>query len=100
MSDPDRIHATCEDYRAGATCDLADDQCDLEAGRRIQCPVLLVWGSHGNLADGDDPVAPWRAWCRSVRGVMVESGHYIAEENPAALLEVATPFLAETDERR
>ena len=32
--DPDRLHATCEDYRAGAHIDLAHDTIDFGAGRR------------------------------------------------------------------
>lgn len=97
LSDGDRVHATCEDYRAGAGCDLADDHVDRSDGRRIACPTLLVWGSHGSLADVADPVALWRPWCWSVSGCMVESGHFIAEENPAALLAAVLPFLEQAE---
>ena len=92
-SDPDHIHAACEDYRAGATCDLDDDEADRSRGRRIACPALLIWGTSGSLSDVADPIALWRPWCRSVVGRLIESGHYIAEENPAALLQAALPFL-------
>ena len=37
--DPARIHAQCEDYRAGASVDLANDRADREAGRKLDCPV-------------------------------------------------------------
>lgn len=96
LADADRIHATCEDYRAGAGCDLADDEADRRAGRRIECPTLLMWGSHGSIADLADPVALWRPWCRHIEGCQIESGHYIPEENPEALLAAAMPFLGVT----
>jgi haloacetate dehalogenase len=42
--DPEMVHATCEDYRAGATVDYLHDLQDREAGRTISCPVLALWG--------------------------------------------------------
>src|SRR3546814_20917547 len=41
FENPDVRHAMCEDYRAGATTDEADDLADRPAGRRIAAPVLL-----------------------------------------------------------
>ncbi len=43
--DPARVHAMCEDYRAGATIDRDLDEADLAAGRRIAAPLLALWGS-------------------------------------------------------
>ena len=94
FADPDRIHATCEDFRAGAHCDLADDEADLAAGRRIECPMFLLWSREGPLADMPDPLALWRPWCRNVSGARIDSGHFIAEESPGAFLDHAVPFLA------
>ena len=34
FSDPLRIHATCEDYRAGRTTDLTNDEADRKAGKK------------------------------------------------------------------
>lgn len=39
---PETIHAICEDYRAAATIDLADDKAD--ADKRIEAPLHLLWG--------------------------------------------------------
>ena len=39
-NEPARIHAFCEDYRAGATRDIEADEADLAAGKTIQCPTL------------------------------------------------------------
>jgi haloacetate dehalogenase len=97
LSDRDRIHATCEDYRASASCDLADDEADRRLGSRITCPTLVLWGSSGSLAGVADPVALWRPWCLTVSGRAIESGHFIPEENPAALLDAVLPFLGSAE---
>ena len=46
---PETIHAICEDYRATSGVDLAMDTQDFEAGRKIDCPVLLLWGATGGV---------------------------------------------------
>jgi haloacetate dehalogenase len=93
FSDPARVHATCEDYRAGATCDVAHDAADRAVGHSIRAPLLIVWGTRGNLSETPDPLRLWRQWCPGVTGQAVESGHFIPEENPAAVLTAAVPFL-------
>jgi haloacetate dehalogenase len=47
FNEPSRIHATCEDYRAGATIDRADDEADQAAGRKITAPLCVLWGERG-----------------------------------------------------
>ena len=96
FNDPLRIHAICEDYRAGRTTDLAHDESDRAAGRKIGCPVLAVWGTAGGVpAETGDPLATWREWASDVRGFGVDSGHYLAEEAPErtaqALIDFFTP---------
>ena len=44
FADPQRIHAMCEDYRAGATLDPAADGADFAMGKKIEAPVLALWG--------------------------------------------------------
>lgn len=83
FSDPLRIHATCEDYRAGETTDLAYDEADRAAGNKIAMPVLALWGDAG-LPSEKTPLTVWRDWCREVSGRAIDSGHYLAEENPEA----------------
>jgi len=90
---PEHINATCNDYRAGATCDLADDEADRKAGRRIACPTLVLWGAAGIPSETDGPLDTWREWCSDVRGAAIESGHFVAEENPQATLSSLLPFL-------
>jgi haloacetate dehalogenase len=93
FSDPLRIHATCEDYRAGATTDFTNDRVDRDAGKKIACPLFALWGAAGIPGDSG-PLAIWRNWANEVSGEPVDSGHFVPEENPqdtaAALLRFFT----------
>jgi haloacetate dehalogenase len=90
-----RIHAMCEDYRAGQTTDLAHDEADRAAGHKIGCPVLALWGTSGLPANaGIDPLAAWRDWAPDLRGFAIESGHYVPEENPAATARALLEFFS------
>jgi haloacetate dehalogenase len=91
--DPLRIHAMCEDYRAGRTTDLDNDEADRAAGKKIGCPVLALWGSGGLPANaGIDVLATWRDWAPDLRGTTIASGHYVPEENPAATARALLDF--------
>jgi haloacetate dehalogenase len=81
LRDPETIHAICEDYRAGATYDRDLDARDKADGRRIGCPVLVLWSALEDL-DPLDPVAIWRAWANEVTGEGFDCGHFLAEERP------------------
>lgn len=90
--DPARIHAMCADYRAGATTDRAHDQTDRAAGRRIKAPLHFLWGRHGFPARTGDPAAIWRRWAETVTDDSCDSGHFVMEENPQAVLDAFLPF--------
>ena len=92
-SDPTRIHAMCEDYRAGHTTDVKDDDTDRAVGKAISCPVLALWGASGLPANaGIDPLACWRDWAPDLRGFAIDSGHYLPEENPDATVQALLDF--------
>ena len=94
FSDPARIHAQCEDYRAGRYADLENDEADRAAGNKIACPLLALWGSAGIPNQTGGPLAIWRQWAVNVAGKPIDSGHFLTEENPhataAALLDFFT----------
>lgn len=96
FNDPSRIHACCEDYRAGATVDLAADEADVAAGLTIDRPVHLVWGDAGIPAAGTSPKEAWQALAPQATGTSVDSGHFIPEENPEGCLSAILPFLQAT----
>lgn len=43
---------------------------------------------------GAEPLQVWRAWCSDLSGAGIDSGHFLAEENPDAMLTALLPFLA------
>jgi len=90
--DPAVVHATCEDYRAGATIDFALDEADLASGRRVECPLLVLWGDRGRPHKRTDVVETWKRWAADVRGEGLDCGHFIPEEAPAAVLERILAF--------
>lgn len=90
--DPARIHAMCADYRAGATTDRRHDEDDRAAGRRITAPLHFLYGHHGFPARTGDPAGLWRNWASHVTAQACESGHFVMEENPDAVLAAFIPF--------
>ena len=94
VHNPATIHAMCEDYRAGATIDYALDEADY-GHRRIACPLLALWGRRGPLDAWYDVPAIWRDWADDVRGLAIDSGHYLAEEAPDATYAALAAFFGE-----
>ena len=91
---PEHIHATCNDYRAGQTCDLADDEADRLRGNQIDCPVLALWGDTGIPTAMTDLDSVWSRWARTVTTGVIAAGHFLPEENPQGTLDYLLPFLA------
>jgi haloacetate dehalogenase len=89
FSDPATIHASCEDYRAAASIDLAHDRADTQ---RVRCPLLVLWGEKGVVHRMFDPLADWRAVADDVRGRALPTGHFVAEEAPDETLTEFTAF--------
>jgi len=93
---PERIHACCEDYRAGQNTDLAADEADAAAGRKIACPLLALWGEAGIPGETASPLAAWQVFADDVRGEGIPSGHFVCEENPEEVLSALFLFLTES----
>jgi len=85
FTDPATVHAVCEEYRAAATLDVADDEAD-RGRRRIECPTLVLWSAAGPLGEWYDPLDVWQTWSASVCGGPVQGGHFLPEEAPAETL--------------
>jgi haloacetate dehalogenase len=81
------VHATCEDYRAGATIDLRHDRADAEA--QLACPTLVLWSASG-LGNAYDVLGIWRERAPRLHGRALDCGHFVAEERPD---ETATALL-------
>ena len=80
FSNPDTIHASCEDYRASASIDLEHDAAD--ANLKLTMPLLALWGADGMVGNKYDMLAAWRDVAENVSGFAVLGGHYLPEEAP------------------
>ena len=89
------IRASCEDYRAGASIDLEHDEVDAAAGRRVECPALVLWGAEGFVGRAYDVLDVWREYAADVRGQALGGGHFLAEEEPDATLTALRDFLTD-----
>jgi len=92
LADPARVHAVCEDYRAGWFVDRVIDDADKAAGRRISAPTLALWGSDYVGKGTAGPLDIWRTWCDHVTGQPIDSGHFLGEENHADTLAALLAF--------
>jgi len=93
--DADTIHASCEDYRAGASIDLDHDDEDREKGRKVDCPLLALWGGRGIVEKTYEVEAVWREYATDVKGKPLDAGHFLAEERPEETTEELRGFLVE-----
>ena len=91
--DPAAIHATCEDYRAGASIDLAHDEADFD--NKVTCPMLALWSETGHVGRTQDVLSIWRDYATDVRGQSFTCGHYLAEEQPDETYAAVKSFLME-----
>lgn len=81
------IGALHDGYRASVTTDVALDRMSRAENRRIESPLLVLWGMRGRIGGWYDPLALWRGYASGeVIGGPVPAGHFLAEEAPAAVL--------------
>jgi haloacetate dehalogenase len=94
---PATVHAMCEDYRATHGIDLAMDEADVKAGRKIGCPVLLLWGATGGVGRNPNVKEIWTRYAADIRGAeALPCGHYLSEEAPNETYAELRAFFAES----
>jgi haloacetate dehalogenase len=95
-NEPSRIHAFCEDYRAGAGLDVEADEADLAAGRKIACPVLVLTGQFYLTGGEEKALDAWRkSFAPKAMGASIACGHFLAEEAPLDTATALARFLGE-----
>jgi haloacetate dehalogenase len=92
FADPRAIHASCEDYRAAGTIDLEHDRAD--RGRKINTPVLALWGARAVVGKLFDCLADWREVADRVTGRAIDCGHFLPEEAPLETLAEIERFIS------
>ncbi|MDI3357829.1 alpha/beta hydrolase [Pseudomonas sp. UYIF39] len=87
IHDPETVKGMLGDYRAGIQLDHLHDREDKKAGRKLQCPVHVVWSGKDDLRElYGDVTAVWQPWAAlAVTGAAIDSGHHMAEEAPYEL---------------
>ncbi|MDT0567203.1 alpha/beta hydrolase [Streptomyces sp. DSM 3412] len=86
------IPSIVADYRASAGIDVEHDRADRAAGRQLAMPLTVLqqdWGA----ALGYEAAALWGAWADDLNHLTVSSGHFMAEEAPADIVEAFRELL-------
>jgi len=92
-SDPAMLHAMCEDYRASASIDLKIDEADIKAGKKIQCPLLVLWAATGAMGKLYDVLGIWKDEGVNVSGKGLPGNHSLQESAPKETLAELQQFL-------
>jgi haloacetate dehalogenase len=92
FKDPACIHATCEDYRAGASIDL--DHAAEDGAKKVMCPLLVLWGERGTVGRLEPVMDIWREKAVNVTGKSLPAGHFLPEEVPDETLSALLGFLS------
>ena len=92
FSDKRTVHGICEDYRASATIDMKLDEPDRK--KKIETPLLLLWGQNGVVGKLWDVMEKWRPLAAHIEGTAIpECGHFVPEEQPERVLKEMLPFM-------
>lgn len=93
FNDPARIHAFCEDFRAGATIDREHLAADKAEGRKLAMPTLILAGDATFPQTSPSLIAAWRQWRDDAVEARLDCGLFPMEEAPDATLAVLEKFL-------
>jgi haloacetate dehalogenase len=93
FNEPSRIHAFCEDFRAGATIDRELVLADRAAGRKLRVPTLILYGDATFPGEGPALLDDWRSFGDAIAGESLDCGLYAREEAPEATFAALDRFL-------
>jgi haloacetate dehalogenase len=69
------------------------DTADFEAGRKIQCPALILWAEKSHTQREFDAREAWPHYCADIRKFrMLPCAHYPMEEAPDLTYEELDAF--------
>jgi haloacetate dehalogenase len=93
FSDPETIAGSCADFRSMVGIDLEHDEETSAAGHKIECPLLVLWGTQSMGSSGTEPLSIWRQYAPDVRGHALPTGHFLPEEAPDLVSAALRDFL-------
>nr|WP_246705279.1 alpha/beta hydrolase [Rhizobium sp. RM] len=96
--DPAIVQGMLGDYRAGIHVDQFHDLEDRNAGRKLQCPLHVLWSMDDDFAElYEDVLEVWKPWSAyPVYGKGIHCGHHMAEEAPVELARELTTYFMKT----
>lgn len=86
-------HAICEDYRAAMNEDMDLDRIDRTSGKKLLCPVQVLWPTSDPRNTAKTPIEIWSQWANDVTGMTIHAGHLLPEESPQAVIAALRSFL-------
>lgn len=89
--DPETIRAMCDDYRAGASLDVALDASDLD--KRVTCPALVLYAKGGLMDKSFDMHGVWTEKLSNFTSAGLPGGHFFPDHYPRETLAHLTGFL-------
>jgi haloacetate dehalogenase len=92
--DPAAIHGMCEDYRASARMDMQIDKAELAAGKKIECPLNVLWGLNAPMGRQYDVLGIWQMESTNAQGKGIPGGHTFQVDSPDATWTELRRFLA------
>lgn len=97
MTEPSVIAASCDDYKHGATTDVEAQEKDQEEGKKIDVPVLLLYGKDF-IGKKWNMMGVWKDWVSeevelSEHGFENGIGHFGAEEAPEECARVLNEWM-------
>lgn len=97
IHDPETVIGMLGDYRAGIAVDHLHDRADRDAGRRLQCPLHVIWSLKDDLEDlYGDVLSVWKPWTNApLTGAGIDCGHHMAEEASVELADALKAFFSE-----
>ena len=93
----DHVHPEAKASKAQPALDrikqLSGDWVYADGDKKVQCPLLILWGQRGTVGRLYDPMAIWRQHAGNVVGKPLPAGHFLPEELPDETLAELLPFL-------
>lgn len=90
---PEHIHGMSEDYRATLTVDYPMDKADWDAGKRVTCPMLVLWSEKSHTQREFSAREAWPNYATDIRDFkMLNCAHYPMEEAPDQLYAALSEF--------
>jgi haloacetate dehalogenase len=73
--------------------DLEIDKTDLDAGKKIACPLNVLWAGNAAMGRMYDVLGIWRMEATAARGKAMPGGHSFHSEYPAETYAEPKTFL-------